>query len=131
MERPDALVLIYDGHCRFCTAQVNRIHRWDLRGKVAFLSLHDPIVQQRYPDLTHAQLMEEMVLIDQSGKHFGGARAFRYLTRIVPGFYPLAPIMHIPFSLPIWSWFYRQVAKHRYRFGKVEDCEGSCEVHFK
>jgi len=95
------------------------------------LSLHDPIVQQQYPDLTHDQLMEEMVLIDQEGKRYGGARAFRYLTRIVPGFYPLAPIMHIPFSLPIWSWFYRQVAKHRYRFGKVEDCEGSCEVHFK
>ena len=56
-ERPGAATLIYDGHCRFCIAQVQRLARWDRSGKLAFVSLHDPRVAELCPDLTHDQLM--------------------------------------------------------------------------
>ncbi|MGC4003208.1 MAG: hypothetical protein QM811_08770 [Pirellulales bacterium] len=43
----------------------------------------------------------------------------------------LAPLLHIPFSLPLWQWGYDQVAKRRYRWGKVDDCaDGACAIHF-
>ena len=133
-ERPEADIVIYDGDCRFCTGQVENLARWDSRGRLAFLSLHDPEVAKRYPDLTYDRLMAEMVVVDQQGNRYGGAAAFRYLTTRLPRLYWLAPLMHIPFTLPLWQWGYRQVAKRRYKIaGKTgEACEGeACKVHFK
>ncbi len=127
--------MIYDGHCKFCTAGVKNLASWDRAGrKLAFLSLHDPEVATRFPQLTHDQLMEEMYLIDRRGRFHRGAEAFRYLTTRLPRLYLFAPLLHVPFSLPFWRWAYRQVAKRRYRLmGKTgDDCaDGACKVHFK
>lgn len=134
-ENPGADIVIYDGLCKFCTAQVKNLARWDGRGRrLAFLSLHDPEVATRFPDLTYDQLMEQMYVIDRQGKRHSGADAFRYLTTRLPRLYVLAPLMHIPFSLPLWRWGYKQVAKHRYLLmGKSTDaCENdACSVHLK
>ncbi len=131
-ERPGADIVIYDGHCRFCTGQVERLHRFDGGARLAFLSLHDDETGRRFPDLSHAELMEQMYVVDQQGVRYGGAAAFRYLTRRLPRLWILAPLMYFPGSLPLWSFFYRQVAKQRYRWGKTHDCEnGACAVHFK
>src|SRR6478736_4757758 len=84
-ENPDADVVIYDGHCKFCTGQVQNLARWDGTGlRLTFLSLHDPLVAKRYPDLTYDQLIEQMYLIDRAGNRHAGADAFRYLTTRLP-----------------------------------------------
>ena len=131
-ELPDAPVVIYDGHCKFCTGQVKNLARWDGKGRIAFISLHEPEVARRWPDLTHEMLMDQMYLVDPQGNRYGGAAAFRYLSRKLPKLWILAPVMHIPFTLPIWQFFYRQVAKRRYLMGKTaEACDdGGCKVHF-
>ena len=130
--RPNADVVIFDGHCRICTGGVELLSRFDWGGRLAYLSLHDQRVAERYPDLTHEQMMEEMYVIDQRGNRRGGAPGFRYLTRRLPLLWPVAPLMHIPFSMYLWSWIYRKIARARYRFGKLDDCEnGACKVHFK
>jgi predicted DCC family thiol-disulfide oxidoreductase YuxK len=133
VDRPEADVVIYDGDCRFCTSQVQRLARWDRGGRLAFLSLHDPEVAARWPDLTHDMLMEQMYVVDRAGQRHGGAEAFRYLTRRLPRLWILAPLLHVPFSLPLWKWGYRQVAKRRYQIaGKMKACDGdACAVHFK
>jgi len=131
-QRPGADVVIYDGKCQFCTAQVRRLNRFDGKERLAFVSLHDPAVAELYPDLTHEQMMEQMYVVDRQGRRHGGAAGFRYLSRRLPRLWVLAPLMHIPFSLPLWQWCYRQVAKRRYRLNKTESCEDDvCKVHFK
>ncbi len=130
-DRPGTAVVIYDGDCRFCTAQVQRLARWDRRQKLSFLSLHDPAVSELCPDLTHDDLMREMYLLNPDQQRFAGAAAFQRLTRMIPRLWPLAPLLHIPFSLPLWQWLYRQFAKRRYRFGKTTECEGTCSIHFR
>jgi len=131
-ERPSADVVIYDGHCAMCTKQVHRLTWWDCQGRLAYLSLHDPEVARRYPDLSHDAMMREMYVVDQSGGRHHGAGAIRYLTRRLRRLWWLAPLLHIPFSLPLWQWLYNFVARHRYWFGKIDDCEnGSCAVHLK
>lgn len=133
-ERPGASVVIYDGHCKFCTAGVQTLRRWDSGGRLAFISLHDPQVAERWPDLTHDMLMEQMYVVDPQGERHGGAAAFRYLTRLLPRLWLLAPLMHLPFTMWFWHWAYKQVAKRRYRLaGKTTDaCEdGACKIHFK
>ena len=129
--RQNATTVIFDGECRFCRGQVERLNRWDKRGQLAFISLHDEFVRERWPELSHDQLMKEMHVVDPAGTKYAGANSFRYLTRLIPLLWPLAPLMHIPFSLPIWSFFYRQIATQRYRWGRVPPCEnGTCHIHF-
>jgi len=129
-ERPGVDVVIYDGHCRFCTGQVRNLARLDWRRRLSFLSLHDPRVAEQYSDLTHEQLMEQMYVIDRRGGRHGGAAAFRYLTRHLPLLWLLAPLLHVPGSLPVWSWCYRQIARRRYWFGRTATCEdGACKLH--
>jgi predicted DCC family thiol-disulfide oxidoreductase YuxK len=96
-----------------------------------FLSLHDAQVEARFPDLTHERMMEEMIVIAPDGKRYGGADGFRYLTLRIPRLWLLAPLMNFPGMLPVWSWCYRQVARRRYFWNKPEDCEGTCDLHFK
>ena len=99
--------------------------------KLAYVSLHDPAVRARWPDLTHEQLMREMYVIENQGRRHAGAGAFRFLSRQLKGLWVLAPFLHIPGSLPLWQYLYRQIARVRYRFGRVDACAGgTCSVHF-
>ena len=127
---PGADIVIYDGECQFCRKQVARLHRLDGKDRLAYMSLHDPSARTRCPNLSHEQLLEQMYVIDQKGRQFGGASAFRYLSHRLPKLWPLAPLMHLPFSLPLWQWLYRQVAIRRYRWNKPECENGACRIHF-
>jgi predicted DCC family thiol-disulfide oxidoreductase YuxK len=129
-ERPAADVVIYDGHCRICTGQIRRLAGWDSGGRLAYLSLHDAETARRYPDLSHEALMQDMYVVDQRGRRYRGAEAIRFLSRRLPRLWWLAPLLHLPGTLPLWQWCYRQVAKRRYRFGRIESCDdGSCRLH--
>ena len=129
-ESPEADVVIYDGKCNFCRAQVNRLN-WFTGNKLAFISLHDPRVRERYPELTHEQLMEQMFVVTNSGRRYGGAESVKYLSRKHSGLWFVAPFLHIPLSLPFWQFLYRKIAKYRYLIGgKSDACEsGSCQIH--
>ena len=128
-QRPSAEVVIFDGNCQLCTAQVSRLARWDTRGRLAFLSLHDPEVGRRYPHLTHEVLMRDMVVVDRHGRFHHGAAALRELARRIPRLWPLVPWLYLPGTLPLWQWLYRQVADRRYRFNR-DDCDaGTCHLH--
>ena len=128
-ERPQAAVVIYDGHCNICTAQIQRLARWDSRGALAFLSLHDPEVYERYPDLKHEDLMKNMVVVDEQGHRHVGAAGVRQLSRRIARLWPLVPLLHLPGSLPVWQWLYSQVARHRYRFNRQHCDGGTCHLH--
>ena len=89
-----------------------------------------PEVAKRFPTLTHDQLMEQMWIVTRDGHAFGGAYAVKYLTKRLPCLWPIAPLMHVPYSMPLWSFLYRQVAKFRYRIAG-RDCDegGTCTLH--
>lgn len=128
--RPQADVVIFDGDCRICTRQINQLARWDRGGRLAYLSLHEPEVGRRYPDLTHEQMMAQMYVVDRLGTRHGGADALRYLSRRLPTLWWLAPLLNLPGSRPLWHWLYRQIADRRYRWGRTSDCtDGACTVH--
>lgn len=147
---PNAEILIFDGNCAFCQGKVRTLRRF-LGDRLAFLSLHDPEVERRFPDLTYDRLMSEMVLIDHQGRRRGGAAAVQYLSRKTVWLWPIAIFLHIPFTLPLWQRIYQWIAVRRYRLGgklnasvpsKPEDgsgveaeeqqeqvCEDVCSIH--
>ena len=123
-------VVIYDGECKFCTASIVTLRRLDGQGRLRFLSLHDPSVRIDFPDLTHDMLMSQMWVVTMEGKRYPGADAMRYLSRRLPILFPLAPLLHIPFSMPLWRWLYRFIARNRYRIAGSSACsDGSCRLH--
>ncbi len=127
---PGADVVIFDGQCVFCRGQVERLRRWDGKGRLAFLSLHDEAVARRYADLTHEQLMREMVVVDRRGNRHAGADAIRYLSRRLPRLWLLAPLLHFPGTMWLWRRLYQFVAQRRYRLRGKTTCDGgTCHLH--
>lgn len=122
-------VVLYDGHCRFCTRQIETLRRLDGKNRLRFLSLHDPSVATDYPDLSFDQLMAEMWVISTDAVRYGGANALRYLSRRLPILWPVSPLLHFPGSMPVWRWLYRQVAKRRYRIAGRTCEDGTCSLH--
>jgi predicted DCC family thiol-disulfide oxidoreductase YuxK len=127
---PGKDIVIWDGKCNFCLKQVQRLRGFAGPDRLAYLSLHDPRVAVLCPDLTFEQLMDQMWVITPSGEQYGGADAGRYLSRKLPLLWWLAPLLHIPFSMPLWRWLYRLIANRRYAIAGTNcDEDGTCHLH--
>ncbi len=112
-KHPGKDTILFDGECRFCQRQIALLRRLDLRRRFIFTSLHEPSVAADFPEFSIDQLQEQMFVIDMKGNARGGAAAVRYLSCKLPLLWPLALLLHIPGSLPIWNWLYAYVAKRR------------------
>ncbi len=128
-ENQGAPVVIWDGKCNFCRAQVERLRAFDTQGRLTYLSLHDVRVAQRCPQLTHEQLMEQMWVVTSNRELLGGADAVRFLSRYLPRLWWMAPLMHLPFAMPLWRFLYKAIAKRRYRLAGENCADGTCELH--
>ena len=125
--KPDRDLVIYDGQCRFCRGQIGLLRRLDPRGRLAFVSLHDSSVARDFPELSPDRLHAEMVVVDRQGRAYGGVDAVRFLSRRLAALWPLAPLLHLPGSGPLWRALYRFIARHRYRIaGRCDD--GTCRL---
>lgn len=122
------ITVLYDGRCRFCRGQIAMLRRCDVAGRLRFVSLHDPLVADEFPQLSAEALEREMHVVDASGQVRAGAEAVRLLSRRLPLLWPLALPLHVPGSLPLWRWLYGLVARNRYRLaGRCDD--GTCRRH--
>ena len=129
-ERPATDVVIYDGDCGICSGQVRKLLWWDCQKKLSYLSLHDPEVARRWPDLSHDRLMQEMMIIDQQGNRHWGAEAIRYLTGRLRRLWWAAPVLYFPGSMFLWRPIYRWIARNRYRLSGGKACDdGTCDLH--
>jgi predicted DCC family thiol-disulfide oxidoreductase YuxK len=129
---PQRDTVLYDGHCRFCRGQIAILRRFDLAGSLCFTSLHDASVAEDFPEIGRDELLERMHVVDPLGRARGGAEAVRYLSRRLPLLWPLAVLLHIPGTLPLWNRLYAFIARHRLRIaGTIGDggCdEGTCRL---
>ena len=123
-------VVLFDGQCNFCRSQINILRRLDSKNRLEFVSLHHAEVATKYPNLTFAQLMDQMWIVTPNGSQYGGAYAVRYLATRLPILWPVAPLLYFPFSMPLWCFLYRMIAKYRYRIAG-RDCDegGTCSLH--
>ncbi|MEZ6087813.1 MAG: DUF393 domain-containing protein [Pirellulaceae bacterium] len=100
--RPTADVVIYDGQCQFCRGAVERLAWLDRNHRLSFISLHDSRVSERYADLSHEDLMQQMYVVDSEGNRYGGSDAVRYLSRRLKPLWPFMPLLHLPGSAKTW-----------------------------
>jgi predicted DCC family thiol-disulfide oxidoreductase YuxK len=94
---------------------------------IAFTSLHDPAVARDYPEISLEDLHRQMYVVDPRGLARGGADAVRYLSRRLVLLWPLALLLHVPGTMPIWQRLYAFVARHRLKIaGSCDD--GTCRL---
>lgn len=116
-------MVLYDGNCRLCLRWVERLRRRDRGHRLVLFSLHDPAVERRFPELQQQALMEALHVRTPKGRVYRGAGALRYLSRHVPRLWWLVPLMHVPFSGPLWDRLYTRVATNRH---DDDGCGGAC-----
>ncbi len=127
---PKQDTVLYDGNCRFCIGQVGMLRRLDLGRRFDFRSCHDASVATDFPELSLDELLSQMYVVDVAGQARGGADAVRYLSRKMAPLWPLAILLHIPGTMPLWKACYRFIARNRYRIaGRTASCDsGTCRL---
>lgn len=123
---PGADVVIYDGRCRLCRTTSRMLTRLDGRCRLAFLPLDDPETADRFPDLSREELLKHVYLVSRRGRRFRGAEVIRYLARRLPLLWPLAPLLYLPGTMPLWQWLYHVVSKRRYWLSGEEPGPEDC-----
>jgi predicted DCC family thiol-disulfide oxidoreductase YuxK len=125
--KPDHDTVLFDGQCRFCRRQIAFLRWLDWWGRLRFTSSHEPSVSETFPEISPEELQQQMFVVDRQGQARGGALAVRYLSRRLPPLWPLALLLHIPGSLPLWNALYAFIAKRRLLLaGRCDD--NSCQL---
>jgi predicted DCC family thiol-disulfide oxidoreductase YuxK len=125
-------VILYDGACRLCTSQAKNLSKLS-RGKVVSRALQTEL--KHFPNLSEAESLKEIKLIDEQGHIYGGAEA---IVKLVNYGQPVLGKLLYPYYIPgirhLANLSYAWVARNRYKlFGKMpEDAcdDGACSVHF-
>ncbi|MCZ6767187.1 MAG: DUF393 domain-containing protein [bacterium] len=125
-------VVLYDGHCDFCTKQAERLIRY-AGDRVRLVSFQDKGALDPYRDLTHADCMKEIKLVDPRHHIYGGAEA---IVRSINLGHPVTGKLLFAYYLPIVRQIadraYRWVATNRYRLAvdNPDACRtGECRRH--
>jgi predicted DCC family thiol-disulfide oxidoreductase YuxK len=128
-EPPATPTVLYDGQCRICTASADRIRALDTERRLELLSLHDPNVAARFPEIHREEVLEQMHLIERSGEVLRGADAVRGVLRRLPRLRWLGLLWLVPGFAHLAHVGYGWVARNRYRFNRHVTCDGSvCHV---
>jgi predicted DCC family thiol-disulfide oxidoreductase YuxK len=127
----DRPVVLYDGHCRFCKAQMKTLLRLARRGAIDTLSFQDAGVLERFPGLTHEECMEAMQLVVPDGRVYRGMEAAVRAVATRRWMWIFAWGYYVPGIRHLLEALYRWIANNRYRLmGREAPCEDdACSVH--
>lgn len=110
------IAVLYDGECPMCTSGAEKIRRFDNAGVVETISLHDPSVAERFPNLDPHQLLQELHVVDERGQVYRGARALNEILRHQHGARRwLAYLWYAPGYAWLADRQYKKVAASRYQ----------------
>ncbi len=116
-------VLFFDGDCAFCSKSVQRVVRFDPRGRVAFAPLQGKLAREKDFTRYASKVGGSMVLLRESdGEILFRSDAAIELARALGGLWRIFTLARF-IPKPLRDWAYRQVADHRYLFtGKNHSC---------
>ena len=121
-------VLLYDGHCRFCIAQADRLRRWT-GDRIHLVSFRDPGVLERYPSITSDACEQAIQLVLPDGRVVTGAEAAARALALRPPLAPLAGLYFVPGIRQLVDAAYRVVARNRFRLGGKVCTDEACRLH--
>src|SRR5215510_10641085 len=122
LARMDRPVLLFDGHCRFCLAQAERLRRW-AGGDVELLSFRESGALERFPQVDAAACERAIQLVLPDGRVRSGIDAVLGVLALRPALAPLAALGRLPGVHALLAAGYRMVADNRFALGgRTEAC---------
>jgi predicted DCC family thiol-disulfide oxidoreductase YuxK len=104
-------VILFDSGCGFCRRSVERILRWDRRGRLRPVALQDPEADALLGAMTEERKLASWHLVAADGTVHSAGAAFPPLLRLLPGGRPLAAVAS---AFPgLTERAYRHVARTR------------------
>jgi predicted DCC family thiol-disulfide oxidoreductase YuxK len=127
-------VVVYDGECNFCLAQIDRIHKMDKNSEFEYLARQDPTAETRFPVLRSIDFDKGMRLItpgngNDAGHNYAGADALYQIARKLPAVAAIAWLYNVPGINQIAKAAYTWVAKNRSKLSGLSCNSGSCDIH--
>lgn len=119
-------VLLYDGHCRFCSKSARSMLKW-APGTLTMTSFRDEGVVERY-GLTFAACEEALHLVRADGRIDAGILAVAYALRH-RWFGPLLALVRLPGIFWVASRLYRIIGRYRFRIAGRECTDGGCSIY--
>jgi protein-S-isoprenylcysteine O-methyltransferase Ste14/predicted DCC family thiol-disulfide oxidoreductase YuxK len=132
---PGRFLVLYDGHCKFCTAGAKKLAGMGRPGVLHLVSFQEPGVLDPLPGVTHEACMRQMYLVTPDGRVYGGFEAAVQAVATRPLLGRLAYVYYLPGIRLLLDLAYAVIAANRYRImGKAVaagECEGgTCSLHF-
>jgi predicted DCC family thiol-disulfide oxidoreductase YuxK len=123
-------VILFDGHCRLCSAAARKLERLLGSQGTELRSFRDDGVLSTFPGVAYERCEKAMQLVQADGRVVEGAEAIvRALGRRVWG--RLLYVYYVPGLRQLVDALYRVVARYRFRIAGRECPDGACAVHFK
>lgn len=131
--KPLKAVMLYDGLCVLCRQSQRAVRYLDWLGRVERLDAQDhTMVAQRFPELSHQDILGEIFVQTKTGEWLVGFFGMRYLAWQLPLTWLILPLLYLPGMNTYGPRAYRWVAKRRYAINKFfgNDCvDGTCKLH--
>lgn len=110
------------------------LHWTDWLGRIEPVDAHNQaIIESRFSDLTHEELMGAIHAITADGRVLVGFFAMRYIARFLPLMWPMLPLLYLPGMNWLGPKIYGWVARRRYAinrwFGGPTCDNNSCKMH--
>lgn len=118
----DRPIIVFDGHCVFCSAWARLVLRFDRKGLFRLLPAQTPLGEAlyRHYGLDPADY-ETNILIENGRARFKADGSMR-MARLLGFPFALASVFRV-LPGPVADWLYDLVAKNRYRlFGRSDVC---------
>jgi predicted DCC family thiol-disulfide oxidoreductase YuxK len=123
------LTVLYDGSCSLCRASIERVRPFDVRRRIEFLDLHDPLAPQRFPQIDRELALRWMQAVDSNGRVWSGADAWAHIGLLLRGWNLLAWLVLVPGFHWVAARIYTWIARNRYRWNRSVCSDGSCSLH--
>ncbi len=126
-------LLIFDGDCKFCRAQAQRLGRWAGEG-LDLKPLQTDGLLERF-GIPYDDAMAAMQLVTNTGR-YSGLAAVVVALRHRPILGRLAKLYYLPGLRQLGDLCYRIIARYRYAImgravARGECDEGSCAIHLR
>jgi predicted DCC family thiol-disulfide oxidoreductase YuxK len=112
-------VIVYDGDCSFCRAQIGRIRLKDRRDAFEYVPRQAEGLIQRFPALAEGDFNSGMRLVMPDGAIHVGADAVYEIARRMPVWKLAAWTYRVPGLRALFRWIYAWIAAHRQSLGRT------------
>jgi predicted DCC family thiol-disulfide oxidoreductase YuxK len=112
--------LIYDDQCTMCTRFKMSLEFLDLNKSINFVPLHDPKIQEQYPELTIDILKESVHFVSSEGVIYKGSEAVSELIKNYPGVSKFAWLLDSDQGKKTMAFFYEKLNELKNKI--TEDC---------